>query len=114
MKYFHFHSDTHNLDKRLKTIRCEFVKPNKQRCKNRCEMGLSYCWIHTLQQYKVRVEQSTIPNAGLGLFVQDNKKGENDIIFRKGDIICPYNGEIITPEELIERYGNYTAPYGLK
>jgi len=37
----------------------------------------------------------------------------NEIIFRKGDKIVKYMGEIINLDELIDRYGNKTGPYAI-
>jgi hypothetical protein len=35
------------------------------------------------------------------------------VIFKKGDSIINYEGEEIDDEDLEERHGNHTAPYGL-
>jgi SET domain-containing protein len=40
--------------------------------------------------------------------------GENDIVFRNGDVIIEYGGEVVSDDTLDDRYGDYTAPYALK
>ena len=55
-----------------------------------------------------------IPNAGKGLFVFNPSVAPNDIVFRKGDKICNYNGELIDETELNRRYGDTTAPYAIE
>jgi hypothetical protein len=39
---------------------------------------------------------------------------DNEVVFRAGDIIIEYDGEKVPNDDLDERYGDYTAPYGLK
>ena len=53
----------------------------------------------------------TVHKAGVGLFAFDSKQDDNAIIFKSGDKICDYNGEIIDDDELQKRYGDKTAPY---
>ena len=113
-KYFHFHSVDGELDKALKGFQCQFIKPNRQRCKKRCVIGIPLCWIHSLQEYKVKVRESNIPNAGLGLFVDDKDSDDNEIVFKNGELICLYNGEIINQHKLNERYSRFTAPYAIE
>jgi hypothetical protein len=44
-----------------------------------------------------------------------NPKLDDDaIVFRKGTSIIEYDGEMLNDEELIERYGQYTAPYAVE
>ena len=112
--YFHFHSDDKHIDKKLVTNRCEHLKANNQLCKNKITIGQKLCHIHRLIELHLKVKKSNIPNAGKGLFCKDPTKGANDIIFRKGDKICNYNGELITEVELNNRYGDDTAPYAIE
>ena len=49
----------------------------------------------------------------MGLFAR-NVHGVDGVVFQNGDIVCPYNGEIIDRNELNRRYKEYTAPYGLQ
>lgn len=77
-------------------------------------IGTPLCWMHLLSQKKLRVKTSTIPHAGKGLFVMARRQGPNDIVFRSGDVVVDYSGESITERVLQNRYGEYTAPYGLR
>lgn len=48
------------------------------------------------------------------MFVHDEAKGPNDIIFRPNQIICRYNGQHITNAELNNRYHQLTGLYAAK
>ena len=116
-KYFHFHIDTeeveHHFDHSLETIQCQYIKENHQQCKKRVCIGQPYCWIHEQIGKHLQVTTSKIPNAGLGVFAY-NGTDNNEILFKSGDMICPYFGEIIDEQELIRRYSDKTAPYGVQ
>ena len=84
------------------------------RCKRRVCIGTPFCFSHITPALQLKVAPSTIPNAGKGVFAFNKTKGANEIIFRKNDIICSYGGEFISKNELEERYGEYTAPYGIE
>ena len=84
--------------------RCRHVRADGTTCKNRVCFGSPMCWIHNIKKYGVRTKESTIPNAGKGLFATR--------LFRKDSWICPYTGEITTMECIHQRYpGSMTAPY---
>ena len=118
VKYFHFHTpDGDNFDAELETHRCRAnSKASGTRCKNRVTIGLSTCWQHTMSQKFLQIRTSTIEGAGDGLFVR--RMGAQDdrtiVVFKAGDVICQYNGEIISQQTLEERYGDNTAPYGVE
>jgi hypothetical protein len=66
----------------------------------------------------VSIAESTLgKEAGFGLFAYDPEKGDGDIIFKEGEYIVPYGGEVVTETELDERYSFYdngqetVAPY---
>lgn len=88
-----------------------------QPCKNRTCIGVPYCWMHLLKLHHLRIKQSSVHNAGKGLFAI--RRGDVDVqgnrvpIFKKGDTIIKYGGEPVTAQQLQARYGNFTAPYGL-
>jgi SET domain-containing protein len=69
-----------------------------------------------LIEYNLRIKTSTIPNAGLGLFAIINNTPDHDqqIVFRKDDKICPYNGQILTTNQHLNRYAEEPAPYSAK
>ena len=99
----------------LQTKRCICISKNGNRCGKRVVIGAPYCWIHLLYQKHLRVEESNIENAGLGLFALDKSEPDNAIIFRPGDKIITYDGQVINNDELVRRYTNqYTAPYSIK
>lgn len=98
----------------LNAQRCLGHSKNGQRCKRKCIIGFEYCPTHLESIKKLKIKNSTIPNAGKGLFVSDKTKGSNEIVFKTNDKIAIYNGVIKTSEQLQEQYGDYTAPYGMK
>jgi len=115
VKYFHFHTpDGDDFDAPLETHRCRANSKAGDRCKNRVTIGLSTCWQHTLSQKFSQVKTSTIPEAGDGLFAREGPIDDRSIVvFKPGDVICQYNGEVISQENLEERYGGNTAPYAV-
>ena len=115
MQYFHFHPDNQpSFDTPLVSNQCQHMKTNKEQCKNRVVIGHSFCYVHKLTKLHLKIQKSNISNAGNGLYAFDLKKAPNDIIFRKGDKITYYNGEIINHDILNQRYGDITAPYAIE
>lgn len=112
VKYFHFHNTAtgQNFDGKLVSDQCEHMM-NGVRCKKRCQIGLGICWIHLLSKHHLRIKASNIENAGMGLFVIDKSKHVNEIIFRRDQKICLYNGDVLDKYDHRERYGAETAPY---
>jgi len=95
----------------LDSIRCiEHTKTGAQ-CKRQTVIGSPYCYTHLVYKHHLRIKKSTIPNAGMGLFAVDPTDNTDRIIFKAGQTIVKYKGEIIDTDELNERYGEYTAPY---
>ena len=128
VKYFHFHNTLtkKNFDAKLESDQCRLNKKNGTRCKKRCQIGMSICWIHLLSQCHLRIKKSGIRNAGMGVFALDNgpdnfsrrktinKRNLRNVLFKKKDVICEYNGEFIDNDELKGRYDDKTAPYGVQ
>ena len=112
--YFHYHTNEKHIDTKLETNRCQQIKQDNNQCKNTITIGQKLCHIHRLIKLHLKVKPSLIRNAGMGLFAWDPSKEPNEIIFRKGDKICNYNGEILTEDQLNERYGETTAPYAIE
>ena len=75
-----------------------------ERCKLRTGRGRK-CWHHTLRDDNLRVKQSTVPAAGLGLFTgaKPMKKGAS----------IPYTGQDLSRRAIDRRYGDATAQYTL-
>jgi SET domain-containing protein len=69
--------------------------------------------MHLLRQRKLRIKESTIPGIGKGLFALDKRAAGNAILFRRGEKIIVYDGEVVTQAQLQRRYGNFTAPYAI-
>ena len=111
--YFHHKTEEGRFDGKLKTVRCSQMKKDETQCKNKVTIGVSVRHIHNKTKYNVRKRKSLIEEAGLGLFAFDPKlaKDSKSIVFRKGDKIVPYEGEIIDKDELEDRYDITTAPY---
>lgn len=87
-------------------------------CKRRACHGMPVCWTHCQKLYHLRTGTSTIPHAGKGLFVKVNSSFvypyPNDVVFRRGDWVCPYVGEHMTMQGIDARYGDDgEAPYSL-
>jgi hypothetical protein len=108
-----FIDDELNFQCNLKTKRCEGQTKTGTQCRRNTVMGTGYCYQHLETIKHLKIKASTIPGAGLGLFCFDRKKQPNEIIFRENDIIIEYDGDKVSDNELVERYGDYTAPYAI-
>ena len=94
---------------------CEGTTKNGQQCGRTTCIGTRWCYQHLLSEQHLRVQPSGIPHSGKGLFAQHpDKDAGNIILFRTGDRIIAYDGEIVTQETLNQRYQNHTAPYGIQ
>jgi hypothetical protein len=94
----------------LSCSRCEGLNRSGHRCSRRVCVGTDLCWQHVQTMYKVKVKDS--PIQGRGLFAHVPGAG-NEIVFQIGEEIVPYKGELITAQQLQERYGELTGPYAL-
>ena len=75
--------------------------PGKRCQRITCVVG-PYCWQHTAKVYGVRIQPSTIPEAGKGLFAIRR--------FERGALIAPYKGEVYkNRRELEQATGTNTA-----
>jgi SET domain-containing protein len=76
--------------------------------------------MHLLSLKKLRIKDSTIANAGKGLFAKESLRSANmggrrrQPLYKANDLIVEYSGEPIPYEQVQERYGTYTAPYATK
>eukprot|EP01031_Cornospumella_fuschlensis_P034910 gene34910-42276_t len=99
----------------LNSTQCQAQAKSGERCRRRCIVGFEFCHSHLGSQLNLRIKDSTLPGAGKGLFAFDRTKGgPDDIVFRAGDKIAQYNGELINADELAERYDGHTAPYAVE
>lgn len=100
---------------KLSCVRCEGETARGTRCKRQVCIGTPYCNAHLKKKMHLTIADSEIAGAGKGLFAYDPDDPDgNDIVFRPGDVIVQYDGEMITNDELERRYGDYTAPYGIQ
>ena len=82
-------------------------------CRRRCVIGLTKCWSHTRSELHLRIDDS--PH-GKGVFAHNPRAAAQDVpVFRgnarRGDVIVPYMGEVITEAQRETRYATSTAPY---
>lgn len=102
----------------IKCHRCTAKDTNGKECKRRVCIGLPYCWYHLQKKEKLKIKDS---QWGKGLFAWDpeNNPGKNahinknKVVFKNGDNIGKYDGEIISSAENTRRYGKKTGPYSL-
>ena len=100
----------------LKQYQCKHTNPKTgKRCRIKQYIGFDLCWRHLQTDRHLKIKPSNIPHAGKGLFAY-NGTDNNEVVFNgnqsRGDRIIAYNAEVISNEETIRRYGDYTAPYG--
>lgn len=99
----------------LQCTKCVAMTEQNKRCQRTVCIGTDLCWIHLEKIKHLKIKDSTIPNAGKGLFAYDPTKAATDIIFRNGDVIGDYVGETINLPTLNQRYGiDHTAPYAVE
>jgi hypothetical protein len=118
----------------LSCFQCtEINERNGQQCRRRVCIGLPFCY-HHIKLHNLQIKNSTIPNAGKGLFafapilergkrtrrrrerprMQTRATRARTVIFNEGNVICNYYGEFINEHELQERYRIHTAPFGVR
>ncbi len=100
--YFHFHTNEGNFDEKLNCMSCQFIKADGLQCKNRVCIGLPYCWLHERFIKHLEVTVSNIPNAGLGVYAF-NGTDTREIIFKQGDLVTPYFGQVIDKDKLWQK-----------
>lgn len=112
-KFTFKHDGDTMFDCYLNAYICQAINKNGSRCKRTTTIGAPYCHTHLLYNKHLKVKESTIPNAGKGVFAINPKKQAGELVFKRGDTIAPYMGEYLTNEELENRYDDLTAPYGI-
>ena len=102
---------------RVKQFRCEHkVAGTNIQCKRQQYIGFSLCYQHLARDSHLKIAPATNPEHGKGLFATNLTK-DQEVVFRKGDRIIEYNGDVLTKAELDNRYGGDqkdTAPYGFQ
>lgn len=99
------------FEQQLETMQCAGIKSNGEQCGATVTIGLPYCPTHMKSVLKLTIKDSTVPNAGKGLFACDPTAGPNEIIFSNDDLICDYGGEPISVQQMNTRYGDHVGPY---
>jgi SET domain-containing protein len=90
---------------------CAYKDEKGKRCKTICTLTHPYCEEHTESELGLRVAQSSVPFAGLGLFTLKKIK--------KGAVALLYEGEKLTIDKYNKRYdkeghGEYGMTLGKK
>lgn len=95
-------------------VQCYVIGANGKRCRNRTCKTVPLCWMHLWKNYNVRVQPS--PLHGSGLFANRRGAKPGEVVFKTGDNIIFFGGEVLTDEVASNRYdfGGYdnTVPYG--
>ena len=104
---------TCNIDCRQCEHRIVRANGTHVRCKMKVCIGLPYCWRHTRSILHLRVAKSQIHEAGNGVYAFHPDRNVRRV-FKKGDAITTYDGELIHKQEVDRRYSDseqVTAPY---
>lgn len=115
MPYFTFKiNDDVYYRTQVESFQCIDHTKTGARCKRRCVIGSPVCSTHLAYRHHLKIKPSLIPGAGKGLFAYDPLcRDPNEVLFKRGETICKYYGEVLNLDQLIERYGNKTAPYAI-
>jgi hypothetical protein len=95
----------------IQSEQCVAHSKSGAQCKRNVAIGTPYCYQHLETEKHLKIKQSTVPNAGKGLFASDATKPARAVVFKKGSLIVAYGGEYLNEKQLTKRYGEYTAPY---
>lgn len=98
----------------MESNRCTYVKPNHQQCKRQVVIGAPYCFQHRKMKEHVEVKDSTIPQAGKGLFATDGTDNPHHRVFAAHQTILDYDGLFTTKQAIDAKYGDHTAPYAIE
>ena len=95
---------------------CAYTSPlTHKRCTRLVVLGLPYCSQHLQIEMHLKIKKSKIENAGYGVYATIPKGNKNDVVFKKGDKICYYTGELLNENQIDKRYGeDFTAPYAME
>ena len=98
----------------LKSMQCEGTTKAGKQCSRSVVMGLNLCWSHLESEKHLKIQESTIPGAGKGMFAWVPAPLREEWVFKKGQTVCEYIGETVTNAESTKRYGREsTAPYSV-
>lgn len=97
----------------LDSVQCDAETKTGAACRKQAVIGLPFCYIHSKTYLRLEVRDSEIEGAGKGVFAY-NPHADHGRVFSRGQFICEYVGEVLTKDEVDERYGDtddLTAPY---
>lgn len=111
-------NDPDGYDCNMKCMQC-VARKGARRCKRKSCYTVPYCWQHLKSLANLRIGRTTLLDPAtnrrfqfLGLFACDSKR-PGETLFRKGDAITPYVGDVKTMDEIDLMYGeDDTVPYG--
>lgn len=104
-------------------VECHQCKARSKRSGARCKrttcLGLPFCWSHAKTEMHLLITKSRVPGAGKGVRAYGGTKASRreTVVFRKGDTIASYDGQLIRPTWLAQRYDwgghDVTGPYAI-
>ena len=100
----------------LKKVRCKEIRPNGTRCDVNRVIGAGLCPYHAATVHNVCAIpfediDTGVPRLGVFAIFVRHEPPPDGIVFREGAFVLPYEGEVLTLEEKIRRYGESNAPY---
>jgi hypothetical protein len=101
---------------KLESSQCGAETKTGAPCKKNSVIGLPFCYVHSKSYLKLEIRDSDIEGAGKGVFAF-NPHANHGRVFSRSEFICEYVGEVLTAEEVDERYGathDLTAPYTIR
>jgi len=109
---FQIKGNLKNDPTKIKEYKCKLHqrKCHAENCLKWVDIGYPYCTRHLKTKLYLKVLDSTVLNAGKGVFAWRRDMPKN-VVFKKGDRVCEYEGEVITQTELDKRYSFLTATY---
>lgn len=119
----YYDEDNESMDTRefrcyLESKQCEAQSyKTQQDCRNTVIMGLPYCHAHAKIIYEVVIKDSQYHGRDKkGLFAH-NPKADRGIVFRRGDVLFKFEGQMRTRVQMRRRYGDMNQvvpPYGIQ
>lgn len=111
-KFNFFVNDSKVFSCDLKCIKCEAKTPRGTQCQRTTCIGVPYCFQHLKLNKQLAIKKHA--KYGRGLFAVKNYNMSTiagNVVFKRGDFIMEYEGEIINKNELDRRYGDRTGVY---
>lgn len=102
MPYKYVHADVTRDKPRtfecvLECRQCRAEREDGEQCRRNVCIWLPFCWQHTRRILGVKIAPSKALPGSLGLYSVNG--------FKKGDLVAPYGGEVLSAAEIRKRYG---------